>query len=203
MTVRSRNPILRLALPLLVLVMGGGRAEAHLVTTGLGPLYDGIGHLVLSPEDWLPVVALGLYVGLRGANAARSALLALPLAWLVAGCLGLFVGSAPGFPVASATCIILGLLIATDCAMPVLLVAALTTVTGGLHGFLDGVAMRAPGAGVLSLLGTTVMAAVVMALISGFVVSLKAVWARIVVRIAGSWTAATGLFMLGWWLRRR
>ena len=39
--------------------------EAHLVTTGLGPVYDGIGHLVLSPEDWVPVLALGLFVGLK------------------------------------------------------------------------------------------------------------------------------------------
>ena len=32
---------------------------AHLVTTGLGPLFDGIGHVVVTPEDLLPVVALG------------------------------------------------------------------------------------------------------------------------------------------------
>ena len=33
-------------------------AHAHLVTTGLGPLYDGISHLFLSFEDFLPVIAL-------------------------------------------------------------------------------------------------------------------------------------------------
>ena len=41
-------------------------AHAHLVTTGLGPLYDGISHLFLSFEDLLPVVALALLAGLNG-----------------------------------------------------------------------------------------------------------------------------------------
>jgi hypothetical protein len=35
-------------------------AEAYLVTTGLGPVYDGIGHLLVTPEDLLPVLALAL-----------------------------------------------------------------------------------------------------------------------------------------------
>ena len=35
-------------------------AEAHLVTTGLGPIYDGISHFALSPEVWVPVLALAL-----------------------------------------------------------------------------------------------------------------------------------------------
>jgi len=42
-------------------------ASAHLVTTGLGPVYDGIGHLVLTPEDFVPVLAIALFAGLRGA----------------------------------------------------------------------------------------------------------------------------------------
>ena len=42
---------------------------------------------------------------------------------------------------------------------------------------------------------------VLVALVAAFVVSLRAPWARIVVRVAGSWIAAIGLFMLGWSLR--
>ena len=41
-------------------------AAAHLVTTGMGPVYDGIGHLLLTPEDLVPAVAMALYAGLRG-----------------------------------------------------------------------------------------------------------------------------------------
>ena len=55
-------------------------AAAHLVTTGMGPVYDGIGHLLLTPEDLIPVFAIALYAGLRGRTPGRRALFFLPLA---------------------------------------------------------------------------------------------------------------------------
>jgi hypothetical protein len=63
-------------------------ASAHLVTTGLGPVYDGIGHLVMTPEDLVPVQAIALFAGLRGAAPGRRALFVLPLAWFAGGLLG-------------------------------------------------------------------------------------------------------------------
>ena len=39
---------------------------------------------------------------------------------------------------------------------------------------------------------------VVISLLAGQVTSVRATWARIAVRVAGSWIAASGLFMLGW-----
>ena len=42
---------------------------------------------------------------------------------------------------------------------------------------------------------------VVVALLAGPVVALRAAWARVVVRVAGSWIAAIGLLMLGWTVR--
>jgi hypothetical protein len=56
-------------------------AEAHLVTIGLGPVYDGIGHLLVTPEGLLPVLALALFAGLRGSGAGRRVLCVLPIAW--------------------------------------------------------------------------------------------------------------------------
>jgi urease accessory protein len=43
--------------------------------------------------------------------------------------------------------------------------------------------------------------AVIVAMGSAFVVSLRVPWTRIAVRVAGSWVAAIGLLMLGWGLR--
>ena len=63
--------------------------SAHLVTTGLGPLFDGIGHAVVTPQDLLPVVAIALLAGLGGKAYARKVLFILPAAWLVGGLLGL------------------------------------------------------------------------------------------------------------------
>ncbi len=42
---------------------------------------------------------------------------------------------------------------------------------------------------------------VVVALATALVVSLTRPWTRIVVRVAGSWIVATGLLLMGWWLR--
>ena len=65
------------------------RADAHLVTSGLGPVYDGIGHFFLSPGDALAALALALLAGLRGTAAGRRALFILPMAWLAGGLAGL------------------------------------------------------------------------------------------------------------------
>jgi hypothetical protein len=42
---------------------------------------------------------------------------------------------------------------------------------------------------------------VIAALVAGQVATLKKAWARIVVRVAGSWIGAIGLLMLGWAVR--
>ena len=60
------------------LLLWPGAAHAHLVTTGLGPVYDGISHLFLSFDDLLPVVAMALLAGLNGPAAGRRALFTLP-----------------------------------------------------------------------------------------------------------------------------
>jgi hypothetical protein len=43
-------------------------ASAHLNSTGMGPVYDGLLHFLLSPEDIVPVVALAMFAGLPGRN---------------------------------------------------------------------------------------------------------------------------------------
>ena len=64
-------------------------AQAHLVTTGLGPIYDGVGHFFLSPEDVLIAIALALFAGMRGPAAGRILaplgikLLMEPIKWLL------------------------------------------------------------------------------------------------------------------------
>ena len=64
-------------------------AEAHLPAIGLGPVYDGVFHLLLSPEDLIPVIALALLCGQRGAPFGRRALWLVPLAWFAGGMLGM------------------------------------------------------------------------------------------------------------------
>jgi hypothetical protein len=89
-------------------------AAAHLVTTGMGPVYDGIGHLLLTPEDLVPALAVALYAGLRGRAPGRRALFFFPLAWLLGGFIGLTASTMPTFPVAAISFLLLGILIAAD-----------------------------------------------------------------------------------------
>ena len=76
-------------------------ARAHLTDTGLGPIYDGIAHLLLSFDDLLPVLALAMLAGLNGAPAGRLLLFVLPVAWLAGGISGALVGSAAAPPMAT------------------------------------------------------------------------------------------------------
>lgn len=75
-------------------------------------------------------------------------------------------------------------------------------VLGLVHGSLNGGSLATTSAGITGVLGVACTIFVVAALIAGAVVSLHRSWARIVVRVAGSWIAAIGLLMLGWSVRK-
>jgi len=183
---------------LAALVLFPGEARAHLVTTGLGPVYDGISHFALTPEDLLPVLALALLAGLSGPRCGRAVLFVLPVAWLSGGLLGLSRSSELLLPALTAsTLLALGALVALDRKLPLGLVAGLAAALGFFHGYLNGTAKL----GALGLSGVAAMLFVVVALVAAFVVSLRAPWSRIAVRVAGSWLVAISMLMLGWAFR--
>jgi hypothetical protein len=66
---------------------------------------------------------------------------------------------------------------------------------------MNGAAMAEARLGVLGLIGVAVSLFVLVALATALVVSLTRPWTRIAVRVAGSWIVATGLLLLGWWMR--
>ncbi len=174
---------------------------AHLVNTGFGPFYDGLTHLAMTPEDVLPVVALALLAGLGGAAHGRLVLLLLPAAWLFGGLFGLGAADEVGWPLATTVSFLaLGALVTADRRLRADAVGALAVALGLLHGYLNGTAMAA-GGGFVGLAGVTSAVFVAVTLLSAFVVSSPVAWARIAVRVAGSWIAAIGLLMLGWSFR--
>ena len=177
-------------------------AEAHLVTTGLGPIYDGISHVLLSADDLVPVLAMSLLAGLHGPAAARPTLFALTGAWLTGGLAGYLVGQ-PFFPgaVTLGSFLVLGGLTAANRRLSPAVVTGLAVVVGLLHGWLNGAGIAGAQRESLGLAGIGGAVFVVAALMSAFVIALPAGWMRIAVRVAGSWVAAIGLLMLGWSLR--
>lgn len=187
-----------------LLLLWPGTAEAHLVTTGLGPVYDGMSHLFLTLDDLLPVVALALLAGLNGAIAGRRVLFALPVAWLASGAAG-YRCDAALLPagVTSLSLLSLGLLTAVDCRLSPGVVTALAVILGMMHGWLNGTALSLAGRGPAGLVGISGAIFLLTALVSAGVVSLRRPWTRIAVRVAGSWITAIGLLLLGWTLSGR
>lgn len=53
----------------------------------------------------------------------------------------------------------------------------------------------------VAAVGLAAAVIVVVVIVAALVVRLRAQWARVAVRVAGSWIAASGLLMLGWTLR--
>lgn len=176
-------------------------AHAHLINTGLGPVYDGLVHFALTPEDFLPATALAALAGLRGKAHARCAILALPLAWLVAGFAGDLLRVAIPDSLAWLPLLAMGLLVAADFRLPPAALTAIAVALGGWLGYGNGAAMAQAGAGLRGVIGIAITVFVLATLVAAGAVAWQAGWMRIAWRVAGSWIAAGGLLLLGWSLR--
>jgi hydrogenase/urease accessory protein HupE len=188
----------------LLLIIGVPSAHAHLMNTGLGPFYDGLTHLFVTPEDLLPVIALALFAGLCGPQSGRAVLFILPAAWLAGALVGAASDTPLTLPVTTAlVTIAFGVLVAMDRPLQVPVVVGCAVVLGLLHGSLNGTDLGQQREFGLSIAGVAVALFVIVSLLAGQAVSVRLAWARIVVRVAGSWIAATGLLMLGWAVRAR
>ena len=178
-------------------------AHAHLMNTGFGPFYDGLTHLFVTPEDLLPVIALALLAGLRGPRFGRSVLFVLPVAWLVGSTAGVWIApqlTLPGLEII--VTIGLGALLAADRPLPIAFVVSLAILLGLIHGILNGADLaKTPSSGQMVAVGVTVGLFASVSLLAGQAASVRVRWARVAVRVAGSWIAAIGLLMLGWAIR--
>jgi urease accessory protein len=187
---------------LLVGALTCGPAEAHLNATGMGPIYDGLMHFLTSPDDLVPALALALLAGLRGAPYGRRAMFALPVAWLLGSLFGLFaVLNSAGMLAASLWFLLLGGLVLADAKLSLRSITALCAILGLFHGYLNGTGMGFSVQMIAATLGLAAAVFVLVVLVAALVVQIRAQWGRIAVRVGGSWIAASGLLMLGWFIR--
>jgi hydrogenase/urease accessory protein HupE len=98
---------------------------------------------------------------------------------------------------------LLGGLLAADTKLSLRVTTALGAFVGLYHGYLNGTGIGLFETAAVALLGLVFAVLVLVAVAAAFVVRLRAEWARIAVRVAGSWVAASGLLLLGWAVRRR
>jgi len=176
-------------------------AQAHLAATGLGPAYDGISHFALSPEDFLPVVVLAFFVGLRGPREARLVLTALPPCWFLGGFAALLDLVHATVVLAALTSILfltIGGALAANAKLPtslsILVAAALGTVRGSAD--FAGVHDNLPN--IVALLGICTGVFSAFAIAASVTLPLQRLWAIIAARVSGSWLAALGLLLAGW-----
>ena len=193
---------LKTLLALSTLLLTPSVAHAHLVTTGLGPFYDGAMHLAFSPEDLLGLLAIALLAGLCGPKAGRWTVAVVPVAWFSGAMIGLLAPPIPPLPALGiASLFVIGLLVALDLKLPEGGIATLGGVFGLMHGLLNGVALSAAPERGLNLLGILATGFVLLLLVSATAVSLRSGWTRVAIRVAGSWVVAVGMLMFGWLFR--
>jgi len=192
-------------------------AQAHLVSTGLGPIYDGMSHFALSPEEVFPVAALALFAGLRGPASARSVLFVLPAAWALGGLglgFGLSLPDLSGQIVTAAIFLLVGGMLVAEAFetgglsprglhVPHLATAATAVLLGLIRGNVDMTGFMARNyatavAVVLPLFGVVITVFILTALAASWSLPLKAMWARLAICVMGSWSAALGLLLVGW-----
>jgi hydrogenase/urease accessory protein HupE len=98
---------------------------------------------------------------------------------------------------------VLGGLVLADAKISLGAMTALAALLGLVHGYLNGTGMGPTRLAAVAVLGLTAAVFVLTVIASAAVVRLRAGWARIAVRVAGSWIAAAGLLLLGWSFRGR
>ena len=190
------------AVSLLIVALYSNPAHAHLNATGMGPVYDGLVHFLTSPEDLVPALALALLAGLRGADYGRRALVTLPAAWLAGALAGLSTAVvSPASLWTSLWFLLMGGLVLADAKLSLSGITVLGAIVGLIHGYFNGTGMGFSVHSVSAALGLASAVFVLVLLVAALVVRARAHWARIAVRVGGSWVAASGLLMLGWSMR--
>jgi urease accessory protein len=178
-------------------------ARAHLVSTELGPFYDGAAHTLITPGDLLALTALAVLAALAGRAAGAALLVALTAAWAVGAAAGFGVAALdPALPLLAPVLLLaLGLLGALAVRVHAVALAAGGALVGLALGVVNGVAARVEDGVWLTVLGMVTGVFVAASILLGAGVALERMGWAVVLRVAASWIAAIGLLMLGWEIR--
>lgn len=179
------------------------RADAHLISTDLGPFYDGALHALATPIDVLTVLALTALAALGGPDDARAALVAFAAAWVGGAAFGVGAGAAPTGLIVFGPVALLALGLGGACDAPLgrAVAGTVAAVIGIARGVTTGAELQHAGETLTNLLGFACAVVVLTTVVSGAMVWLAARPTRIGVRVAASWLAALGLLLLGWQAR--
>ena len=132
----------------------------------------------------------------------RRALFTLPLAWLLGSLVGLnAAASSSGTLGAALWFMFMGSLVLANARISLPVTTGLAALLGLFHGALNGSGLGLSLPAVIATLGVAAGVFVLVAVVAAFISQLRAHWARIAVRVGGSWIAASGLLVAGWAFR--
>ena len=172
-------------------------AWAHGAIQGVGAFYSGVLHPFISPPHLIALIAAGLVFGQRGVLASWHAMVAL----MASLALGLWLSlRLQGLPEPDLLLLALGLLLGLGVvlawrwpAWALMPLVALLGLAVGLGSAPDGMA---PAQRSAALLGTWLGATLCTACLAGLVHHGQRPWARIGVRVVGSWLSASAILVL-------
>lgn len=176
-------------------------ANAHLVGVEFGDFYAGSLHLMLAPEHVAAMLVVGLIGAHQSLEVARWGLIALPLGLLM-GCLLSLVLAPGGFvdPLVAVSLAVGGCVGIAALRLPVVLVTALATLVGLIHGYANAVsAIGTPVDLFLYLSGIAAAGSVLGTLGLACATALMRwkEWVPLASRVLSSWIATVGVLMVG------
>jgi urease accessory protein len=196
----SMNLMPRLAIIVEVqslLLLWPTRALAHPMK-GVGDFYAGMLHPMTAIECILPMVALSLLAGQQGRNTAIGILISFPFASVVGALLGLSIPVPHSVAIINtAAMAVLGILVAINQALPFQLSMGLSAILGLTIGWANAGELTTETSPYRFIPGLALAGLLVVTYGVGLVRRLDVPWARIGVRVAGSWIAAVGILALG------
>ena len=172
-----------------------------MVSGAAGAFWGGTLHIVTSPEHLLALSGLGLLLGQGGDRNAAEILPFVAAAALAAGAV-LPLAIAPlgltlTLAISIASLLIVGGLIAAALPLPRWLLGVLVALIGFGQGLANGEAMTVTTRPELFVPGVTLAGFLLVLYAMLLALCAKPFWARIALRVAGSWIAATGILVIG------
>jgi urease accessory protein len=164
---------------------------------GVGDFYAGMLHPMISVECVLPIIALSLLAGQQNRRTAIGILLSFPIASVLGALLGLVLPVSPFVAVINtAAMAVLGILVALNRTLPLQISVILSAVLGLTVGWANGGELTSDTSAYRFIPGLAVVGLLLISYGIGLVHHLDKPWAKIGVRVTGSWIAAVGILVL-------
>jgi hydrogenase/urease accessory protein HupE len=172
-------------------------AFAHVPFAGLNDLYNGILHPLVVPAHLLVLTAVGLFLGKQGTRVEAPTLLVFSLFTLGGLVTTLFISGGIGEKKLLAAAALVGLLVAANLRVPMVLCLLVAASAGFLLGLDSYQEVMAGKAKFFSLLGSGLGICFLFSYALAFADYFgDRNWQKIGVRIVGSWVAASAILVL-------